>query len=275
MQNDDKQHLELAGKTALITGGSSGIGLAIAHSFVQAGASVAILARNRDKLITAAEEIRSKYQQVSVLLVTCDVTQEEDVQNAFKSVLQKFNRLDIVVSCAGSIDTASIEETSLALWQDMLAVHATGYFLVAREAIRCMKQQDSGGCILFISSDCAVKPTQQLIAYSAGKAVELHMARCIAEECGPFGIRINTILPSAVFGGSAFWGTELRESRAKIHGYDPSKLEDEYKKKNALGVNIYPEDVAEVALFLVSERSNKITGAVISLDGGGKTGYMR
>jgi NAD(P)-dependent dehydrogenase (short-subunit alcohol dehydrogenase family) len=82
-------------------------------------------------------------------------------------------------------------------------------------------------------------------------------------------------LPGAVFGNSAFWTPEFRAKRAAIHGFDPDNLEEEYKKGTALGVIIFPEEVAELALFLASDRAAKITGALVSIDGGGASGYVR
>ena len=157
----------------------------------------------------------------------------------------------------------------------MMLVHATGYFLIAREAINYFISKNKKGTIVFIISDNAVKPSKNMIAYNVAKACELHMARCIADECGQYGIRINSILPGAVFGSSSFWTNEYRKARAEVHGFKPEKLEEEYKKNSALSVVIDPDEVAELALFLASDRSSKITGAAISIDGGGRTGYMR
>jgi NAD(P)-dependent dehydrogenase (short-subunit alcohol dehydrogenase family) len=161
------------------------------------------------------------------------------------------------------------------MWEEIMGVNCTGYFLVSREAVRTFKRQATGGVILFISSDNSLKPSKNSLAYNVSKAAENHMARCIAEECGPAGIRVNTILPGAVFGRSEFWTPEFRSKRAALHGYDPDHLEEEYKKGAALRVIILPEEVAELALFLASDRAAKITGTLVSIDGGGAAGYPR
>jgi len=267
--------MEFKDKTVLITGGSSGIGLAAAIKFAQGGAKVAILARGKERLQKAAQEIASHSAEDNVLPVVCDMTKEDAVMNAFAQVNEKFGRLDILVNNAGSGRSAPIEDTTLELWNEMIAVHATGYFLAAREAVRTFKRQGDGGVMVFVVSDNAVRPSRNFLAYNVGKASELHMARSIADECGQDGIRVNSILPGAVFGGSTFWTPELRAQRAGIYGFDPDKLAEEYKKNDALNVVIDPEEVADVILFLASDKTSKITGAVISIDGGGKGGYVR
>jgi NAD(P)-dependent dehydrogenase (short-subunit alcohol dehydrogenase family) len=267
---------ELSGQVALITGGSSGIGLATARLFVEVGARVAILARNPERLQHASAEIETCcHSKGTVLPVVCDITKEEQVLQAFKATLAAFGRLDVVVCNAGYADTMPFDETSLELMKEMLDVHVVGYFLPAREAVRTFKKQGQGGRIVFTVSDNALKPSKDFAAYNSAKAAELHMARSIAEEVGRYGIRINSVLPGAVFGGSQFWTPELRLKRAKAKGFDANHLEEEYGKDTALGVVIQPEEVAELILFLASERSGKITGAAVSIDGGGKSGYVR
>ena len=266
---------EFAGRVVLVTGGSSGIGLAAARRFAEAGARVAILARGEERLRRAAEEIDSRCGKGTALPLVCDVTHEAAVIQAFGDTLERLGRLDVVVSNAGSIRFGPMEELTLAAFQEMLDVHCTGYFLVAREAVRVFKRQGQGGNIVFVVSDNAIRPSRGLLAYCVAKAGELHMARCLAEECGSLGIRVNSVLPGAVFGDSALWTPEFRANRAARHGFDPARLEEEYKKNNALGVVIDPQEVAELILFLASERAAKITGAAVSLDGGGTASYVR
>jgi NAD(P)-dependent dehydrogenase (short-subunit alcohol dehydrogenase family) len=264
-----------SGRTIFITGGSSGIGLSTAIRFLEEGANVAIMARGDERLEQARIELEAIAGAERVDSISGDVRDEQSVINAFERVIDRFESLDVVVNNAGTIAWGSVDETTLETWQEMIDVHCTGYFLVARQAVRVFKQSKRPGTLVFVVSDNAIKPSRNLLAYNVAKAAELHMARCIADECGPFGIRVNSILPGAVFGRSEFWTKKFRASRAAIHGFDPDNLEEEYKKNTALGVIIYPEEVADLILFLASDQAAKITGAVVSIDGGGKAGFVR
>lgn len=267
--------MEFLNKIVLITGGSSGIGLSAAIKFAQEGAKVAILARNKDKLGYAVKEIKTLAPGSDALSISCDIRDEQGVIDAFKQVTSHFGKLDIVVNNAGTGKSASVEDTSLDLWKEMLDVHCTGYFLVAREAVKTFNDQKSGGVLVFIVSDNALRPSKNFVAYNTAKAGALHMARSIAEECGHYGIRVNSILPGSVFGRSNFWNPQLRVERANIYGFDPHNLEEEYKKNTTLGVAIDSDEVADLILFLSSSKASKMTGTVLSIDGGGKGGYVR
>ncbi len=266
---------DLAGKVALITGGSKGIGLATAIRFAREGARVAILARGIEALNRAVADIEAAAGPGTVLGISCDVTDETAVQQAFAKTLAQFGRLDVVVNNAGSGFSALVGDTTLADLNAMLAIHVIGYFLVAREAVGIFKRQGTGGAMVFVCSDSSVKAGKRSVAYNSAKAAELQMARCLAEECGADRIRVNSVLPGAVFGSSEFWTDAYRQARASAYGFDPSKLEIEYKKNTALKETILPEEVAEAILFLASDRSNKITGAALGIDGGGAAAYVR
>jgi len=267
---------ELEGQVALITGGSAGIGLATALRFAEEGASVAILARGEERLREAAAQIDEACGSGRALPIVCDVTDESALIAAFQRTLERFGRLDILVNNAGGPSIpAMAEHVTLAQWRSTHDVHVLGYFLAAREAIRTFRRQDRPGSIVFIASDNAVRASKEFVHYNTAKAAELHMARCLADEYGPYGIRVNSILPGAVFGSSAFWTPAMRAARAKRHGVAPEQLEEKYAQSVALRVIILPEEVAEVALFLAGPRSAKMTGAALSIDGGGPAGFVR
>jgi NAD(P)-dependent dehydrogenase (short-subunit alcohol dehydrogenase family) len=181
-----------------------------------------------------------------------------------------------VVNNAGLASSASITDTSLAEWQRNHAVLGTGYFLVAREAFRVLRAQGRGGNLVFVASKNALAAGKNAAAYSSAKAAELHLARCLAEEGGSSGIRVNTVNPDAVLSGSRIWDSSWKNERAAAYGIKPEELDEHYRKRSTLGVSIYPEDVAEaVAYFASIARSGKSTGNILNVDGGVAAAYPR
>jgi NAD(P)-dependent dehydrogenase (short-subunit alcohol dehydrogenase family) len=277
MSNDStgRKDGELAGKVALITGAASGIGLAIARRFLKEQALVAMVDQNIEKLNQSRNELLQMDSAAQILPVPCDITNEVNVVSAVKTIVDYFGRLNIAVNNAGVSVSVPSDECTLEQWNWVMNVNCTGSFLISREAIKVFKRQGDGGVIVFINSDNALKPSKHFLAYNSSKAAVLQMARTIANEFGQYHIRANSVLPGAVFGGSNMWSSELRAARAKIHGFDPELLEEEYKKNNALGVIIDPTEIAELVVFLASDRSAKMTGNALVIDGGGLGGYVR
>jgi rhamnulose-1-phosphate aldolase/alcohol dehydrogenase len=262
---------ELEGKVAVVTGGASGIGKSTSDTLAAAGACVAVL----DLDAAAAVEAVAGYGDRG-LGVSCDVTSEQGVADAFADVVRRFGGVDIVVSNAGIAASAPIEMTALADWRRVHDVLTTGYFLVAREAFRLLKRQGLGGSIIFVGSKNGLVAAKNAAAYASAKAAELHLARCLAEEGGSAGIRVNSVNPDAVLRGSAIWDDGWREARAKGYGVDPDELDEYYRKRNTLQVSIYPEDVAQAILhFASAPRSGKSTGNVLNVDGGVAAAYPR
>lgn len=266
---------ELAGRVALITGAASGIGMAITRRFVKEQALVAMVDFNVEKLDRSRAELLQMDGAAQILTIPCDITNEANVVSAVQTIADRFGRLNIVVNNAGVSVSIPSDECTLEQWNWVMNVNCTGSFLISREVIKVFKRQPDGGVLVFINSDNALKPSKHFLAYNASKAAVLQMARTIANEFGQYHIRANSILPGAVFGGSAMWTSELRAARAKIHGFEPELLEEEYKKNNALGVIIDPTEIAELVVFLASERSAKMTGNALVIDGGGLGGYVR
>lgn len=272
---NDRKEGELAGKVALITGAASGIGLAITRRFVKEKALVALVDKNIDKLNESINDLLEMDPDAQLLPMPCDITNEESVVSAVKFIADHFGRLNVAVNNAGVSVSIPSDECTLEQWNWVMNINCTGSFLISREAIKVFKRQPDGGALVFINSDNALKPSKHFLAYNTSKAAVLQMARTIANEFGQYNIRANSVLPGAVFGGSAMWTPELRAARAKIHGFDPSLLEEEYKKNNALGVIIDPAEIAELVVFLASDRSAKMTGNALVIDGGGLGGYVR
>jgi rhamnulose-1-phosphate aldolase/alcohol dehydrogenase len=262
---------ELQGQVALITGGAGGIGRAIGDALAAAGACV--VAFDLDQ--AGAEEAVAAHGDAG-LAVSGDVTSEDAVAAAYAAAVERFGGVDIVVSNAGVASSAALEDTSLAEWDRNHDILVKGYFLVSREAFRILKRQDGGGSIVFVASKNALVAGKNAAAYSSAKAAELHLARCLAEEGGASGIRVNTVNPDAVLQGSRIWGSSWREERAAAYGIAPDELEEHYRKRTTLGVNIFPEDIAQAVLHFASPaRSGKSTGNVLNVDGGVPAAYSR
>jgi rhamnulose-1-phosphate aldolase/alcohol dehydrogenase len=262
---------ELQGTVAFVTGAAGGIGRAVVDSLASAGACVVAYDLDGDGAAEAVGELGDGGASVAG-----DVTSEESVREAFAAAVLAFGGVDIVVSNAGVASSAAIEETTLAEWERNHAILGTGYFLVGREAFRVLRSQDLGGSVVFVASKNALVAGKNAAAYSSAKAAELHLARCLAEEGGAAGIRVNTVNPDAVLQGSRIWGSTWREERAAAYGIDPDDLEEHYRKRTTLGVNILPDDIAEAVLhFASSRRSGKSTGNVLNVDGGNTAAYTR
>ena len=265
----------LHGRVALITGAASGIGRAIARRLAADGAHVVIADLNLAGAEQVADELLQRFGPGRGLAVTCNVTSEGAVAEAFVRTVLAHGGVDIVVNNAGIATSAPIEETTLALWERNQSVLATGYFLVAREAFRLCRAQGLGGSIIFIASKNAIAAGRNASAYSAAKAAELHLARCLAEEGGPAGIRVNSVLPDAVLSGSSIWDGQWRAERAATYGIAPEQLEEHYRSRTTLRVNVFPEDIAEAVYFFATDSASKTTGGVLTVDGGVPTAYVR
>ena len=262
---------ELQGQVALVTGAAGGIGRAVVESLAAAGACVAAF----DLDAAGAGEAVAELGDRGVAL-DGDVTSEAAVAAAFRAAVEAFGGVDIVVSNAGVATSAPIEETTLAEWERNHAILGTGYFLVARQAFGVLREQGRGGAIVFVASKNALVAGRNAAAYSSAKAAELHLARCLAEEGGPAGIRVNTVNPDAVLQGSRIWDSSWREERAASYGIEPGDLEEHYRRRTTLGVNIVPGDIAEAVLHFASpRRSGKSTGNVLNVDGGVPAAYPR
>ncbi|HZA45122.1 MAG TPA: bifunctional aldolase/short-chain dehydrogenase, partial [Rubrobacter sp.] len=262
---------EMAGKVAFVTGGAGGIGSAVARSLAAAGACVVACDLDEE----GAREVADSLPQPGIP-ARADVTDEDEVARAYQRAILEYGGVDVVVSNAGLASSAPIEETSVEMWDKNHAVLAKGYFLISREAFRIMKEQDVGGNLVFVASKNAMAAGKNASAYSSAKAAELHLARCLAEEGGSKGIRVNTVNPDAVLSGSKIWGSSWREERAAAYGIEPDELEEHYRQRNVLKVSVLPENIAEAVLHFASEvRSSRSTGNVLNVDGGVKDAYPR
>ncbi len=265
----------LAGRVALVTGGAGGIGQAIAARLMSEGACVVLADIDAKSLDAAVADFVNQLGKDAVTGVHVDVTSESAVDAAFRAAVLAYGGLDIVVANAGIASAASFEDTSLDLWNRNLSILATGYFLSARAGYRIMKDQGLGGSIVFIASKNALAASPGASAYCTAKAAEVHLARCLALEGAPYGIRANTVNPDAVLRGSKIWQGEWRAQRAASNKVSEAELEEVYRQRSLLKRSVYPEDIAEAVFYFASDLSSKSTGNILNVDAGNAQSFTR
>ncbi|MGH3129723.1 MAG: bifunctional rhamnulose-1-phosphate aldolase/short-chain dehydrogenase [Gaiellaceae bacterium] len=266
---------ELAGRVAVVTGGGSGIGRATARRLAVLGAHVVVADLNLESADVVAGEIGAAYGDRRALAVSVDVTNEDAVREMTRRTVLAYGGLDVLVSSAGIASSAPVTETSVAEWDKNHDVLVRGYFLAAREVFRVLLDQGRGGSIVFVGSKNSLVAGANAAAYSSAKAAALHLGRCLAEEGGPHGIRVNTVNPDAVIEGSGIWSSEWKAERASTYGVAEEDLPAFYRERTVLGVNVFPEDVAEAIAYFAGPRSGKSTGNVVNVDGGVSAAYPR
>ena len=265
----------LAGRVAFVTGGAGGIGSATAARYLREGACVVLADIDQEALNITVDEFGNAFGKDNVRGVIANVTDEEAVASAFAVAAAQYGGVDILVSNAGISSSAPIEDTPISMWNRNMDILATGYFLVSREAFRILKTQRIGGAIVFIASKNGLAASPNAAAYCTAKAAEIHLARCLALEGAPLGIRVNVVNPDAVLRGSKIWTGEWRDQRAAAYKMKPEELEEHYRKRSLLQVNVLPEDIAEAAYFLASDMAAKSTGNIINVDGGNAQSFTR
>lgn len=244
----------LVGKTALVTGGSMGVGYGCARELLRAGAKVTIVARRENMLRTAAEELaREVPQGAGVRWLRCDVTVEDDVARAVSAICEADGRLDIAVANAGTGIPVSILEGTVQEWQFVLNLNVVGVALTIKHAARAMKDA-GGGSIIAISSVASKRVMRYFVPYSVSKASLDMLVRCAADELGRFGIRVNAIQPGLIDTGNT-----------KIL---PEEVRAEFVSHTPLGRLGLPEEVGRAVCFLASDRASWITGQIFAVDGG-------
>ena len=265
----------LAGRVAFITGGAGGIGSAIASKLLSEGACVVLADIDQASLDEVTAGFAKTYGKDNVRGVKMDVTSEDAVITAMNETALAYGGVDIVVNNAGITISAPVEDTTVDLWNKNFSVMGTGYFLVGREGYRLLKRQSLGGSMVFICSKNAVAASPGASAYCSVKAAELHLARCMALEGAPMGIRVNVVNPDAVLRGSKIWQGPWRQQRAASLKIAQDDLEEHYRKRSLLLRSVFPEDIAEGVYFFASDLSSKSTGNFLNVDAGNAASFSR
>jgi rhamnulose-1-phosphate aldolase/alcohol dehydrogenase len=265
----------LAGRIALVTGAAGGIGAACAKRLLADGACVMLTDRDAGALEVVRDAAAKAHGKDVVRATACDVTDEAQVATAFADCAREFGGLDVLVANAGLASSAPIEDTTIELWRRNYDVLAEGYFLTAKSAFSLMKRQ-GGGSIVFIGSKNALAATTNASAYASAKAAAVHLARCLALEGAEHGIRVNVVNPDAVIRGSRIWDGNWRKERADAYGVDAGEeLEEFYRKRSMLKLNVLPEDIAEAVHWFASPASAKSTGNILNVDAGNAQAFTR
>jgi len=249
--------LDVSGMVTLVTGGTSGIGRAIALGFAQAGAKVVAGSTNPEKVAAIAKELGSSHHAVQM-----DVSNEASVIAAMKSAKEKFGRIDCVVNAAGVIAKKPSLEVTTEDFDRIVRVNLTGSFVVAREAARIMKDQaptgskQLRGCITFIASLNSYISLSEVLAYASSKSGVLGLVRGLANEWAKLGIRVNAIAPGV-------FPTDL--NRPLIEGTERGKWLTAHTPMNRFGE---AEELVGAAIYLASPSASYTTGETIIVDGG-------
>ncbi|HKF74188.1 MAG TPA: SDR family NAD(P)-dependent oxidoreductase [Stellaceae bacterium] len=251
--NRDADWLGLAGRICVVTGAGSGIGRAVATAMVGAGAVVALLDRDRGCCEAAAAELRGRGGRA--LAIECDTADPASVGTAAEDVQRAFAACDVLVNNAGLLRSGALESLSLEDWNHLLGVNLTGYLLCAQAFGKPMLAARRGS-IVHVASVAAHHPQPRSGAYSVSKAGVAILSRQLALEWGPSGIRSNVVSPGLV-------RTPLSEAFYQAPGVSERRAQAVPSRR--IGT---PEDIADVVLFLASDRAAYVNGADVAVDGG-------
>ncbi len=255
--------MELHDKIAVVTGGGRGIGRAIALAYAREGAELVLAARSKEAL----EETKAMVEALGrrALVVPTDIRQEESVRELAEQTISAFGRLDILVNNSGVAGpSATLWEISPADWEGTFAVNVTGTFLCCRAFLPSMIERRSG-CIVILSSMTGKRPLYARTPYAASKMALVGLARTLAWEVGPYGIRVNTISPGPVEGERIEW---VIRKQAEAQGISVEEARRQFTSSSPLGRLIPASDVAEAAVFLASDKAASITGEDLNVSAG-------
>lgn len=261
--------LQLSGKTAIVTGGSAGIGLAIARALYSEGVNVVIAARNPERLEKAVADIQSlPTPRAKIISISADLTQAESIDQIVSTTLAQFGQIDILINNAGSARAGSFLELGDDAFLDAWNLKLLGYIRLVRAVVPHQKNRHDGRIVNIIGG-AGRTPRPSFLPGGTTNAALLNFTRGISKELAQYNIRINAISPGLT-------GTEraerLAEQNAQIRGVSVEEIKAESLKSIPLGKIVKPEEIAALALFLASDLASSITGAEILVDGGNTPG---
>ncbi|MCL5009406.1 MAG: glucose 1-dehydrogenase [Candidatus Parvarchaeota archaeon] len=247
---------KLDGKSAIVTGVSSGLGVAFTEALAEAGADVVVCARREDKLKENAYNIASRTKR-KIIPVIADISKEEDIIKVVKMCEDSFGKIDILVNNAGIVKAKSSLDLTKEDWDAVVAVDLTGAFLLSKYAIKSMLSKNIKGSIINIASIYGLfGDVMPVPSYYASKGALVNLTRAMAVEFAQSGIRINAIAPG-VFPSEMT--TDILEDKS---------LADHFKGRTPMGRFGKPDELKGAAVFLASDSSSYITGHTLTVDGG-------
>ena len=246
--------LGISGRVAIVTGSSRGIGRAIALGLADEGCRVVVTARNQEELQRAAEDVRARGAEV--LAVAADVTTLEGVERVVREALEAFGRVDVLVNNVGGSRGAQLMDTSEEQFRETLDLNLFPAIRFSRAVVPHMKEQ-GGGAIVSISSIYG-KEAGGTAAYNVAKAAEISLTKQMARELAPFHIRVNSVAPGSILFPGGSWERRIQADPAGLAEFERLEMPFGFGK---------PEDVANVVVFLVSERARHVSGACWVVDG--------
>jgi glucose 1-dehydrogenase len=246
------------GKVAVITGSSKGIGRAIALAFAKSNtySGIVVNARKREEAERVAKEVQDIGNSNSIAVIA-DVSQEADCIRLIDEIVKHYGRIDVLVNNAGIQQEVPFEDTSIEVWQKIIAVDLTGPFVCSREAVKHMLNQNpKGGCIINISSVHQIIPKPHYLPYATSKAGIEMMTKTMALELAHDNIRVNTVAPGAI---ETDMNQELKDDKAEL---------DKVLRRIPLRRIGTPEEIANMVEFLASDKASYVTGSTFFVDGG-------
>lgn len=261
--------LGLSGATALVTGGSKGIGRATAQLLAEEGCDLAIVARGQEQLERAAKEIAERTGQ-RVIPLAGDMSQQEDVDSCVQRAIDELGGLDVLITCAGSSPGGLLEELTEDEWLSSLNLKFMGYVRTCTAVLPYMRERGRGSVVLVVGND-GVKPSWWELTAGAANAADINFASSIAEQYGRHGVRVNTVNPGPV--ETDRWGW-LLEQFANDKKVSLERAEELAKSSIPLGRIATAEEVANATVFLASPRASFVNGAHLVIDGGQQKAIM-